>query len=353
MNISGEKMNNLKTSSPIQQYKKEEKMEKEIAIELLGLTKKFKTRQKEAGLLGSFKSLFKSNIKEVVAVDNISFSIKKGEIVGFIGANGAGKSTTIKILSGILFPDSGKIQVLGMNPQDERKKLAYRIGCVFGQKPQLWYHLPAIDTFNLFSKIYELDEKEYTQRLKYLVDLFEIKDLLNTPVRKLSLGERMKCEIVASMLHRPEVLFLDEPTIGLDIVAKQKIRELILELNRKEKVTILLTSHDTQDIERICKRIIIINHGRLVYDNSLEKLEKTYLKNKIVAVKFISPFKGISLKGVKIIKSEKYLAEFEISTPTISIQKFIDALINKYEIADMDITGVPIEEVITRIYQEK
>jgi ABC-2 type transport system ATP-binding protein len=332
---------------------KEEEMEQPIVIALKNLVKKFKTKQKEPGLLGSFKSIFKTNIKEIMAVDNISFKIHSGEIVGFIGPNGAGKSTTIKILSGILFPDSGDISVMGMSPQDQRKKLAFKIGCVFGQKPQLWYHLPAIDTFNLFSKIYELDEKEYRQRLKYLVDLFEIEDLLTTPVRKLSLGQRMKCEIVASMLHRPQVLFLDEPTIGLDIVAKQKIRELILELNKKEKVTILLTSHDTQDIEHLCKRIIIINHGKLVYDNSLEKLEKTYLKNKIVSIKFISEFKGINLKGVKILKSEKYAADFEISTPVISIQKFIDALINKYEIADMDITGVPIEEVITRIYQEK
>ena len=346
-------MKSLKTPVTYVDDKKEEEMEIEKALKLTGLTKKFKTKQKEAGLLGSFRALFKSTIKEVTAVDNISFEINKGEIVGFIGPNGAGKSTTIKILSGILFPDSGKIEVLGMNPQEERKKLAFRIGCVFGQKPQLWYHLPAIDTFNLFSKIYELDEKEYEKRLKYLVDLFEISDLLNTPVRKLSLGERMKCEIVASMLHKPEVLFLDEPTIGLDVVAKQKIRELILELNKKEKVTILLTSHDTRDIERLCKRIIIINHGKLVYDDSLERLEKVYLKNKIVSVKFISQFKGLVLKGVKIIKSEKYSAEFEISAESLSIQKFIDVLINKYEIADIDITGTPIEEVITKIYREQ
>lgn len=346
-------MKSLKTSETYSNQEKEEKMVSEKVIELKDLKKVFKTKQKEAGILGSFKSLFKSNIKEVAAVDDISFSIDRGEIIGFIGPNGAGKSTTIKILAGILFPDAGHVSVLGMNPQDERKKLAFRVGCVFGQKPQLWYHLPAIDTFNLFSKIYEIEEKEYQHRLKYLVDLFEIKDLLNTPVRKLSLGERMRCEIVASMLHKPEVLFLDEPTIGLDIVAKQKIRELILEINKKEKVTIILTSHDTQDIEHLCKRIIIINHGKLVYDDSIEKLEKTYLKNKIVNIKFISPFKGLSLEGIKIIKSEKYSAEFEVSTSIISIQKFIEVLINKYEIADMDITSTPIEEVITRIYKEK
>jgi ABC-2 type transport system ATP-binding protein len=344
-------MKPFKTQYTLEDSQKEECMEN--AIEIKGLVKKFRTKQKEAGLIGSFRSLFKSKIKEVNAVDNISFNIKKGEIIGFIGPNGAGKSTTIKILSGILFPDSGDIKVLGLDPQEQRKKLAFKIGCVFGQKPQLWYHLPAIDTFDLFSKIYELDEKEYKSRLNYLVDLFEIRDLLRTPVRKLSLGQRMKCEIVASMLHKPEVLFLDEPTIGLDIVAKQKIRELILELNKKEKVTILLTSHDTQDIEHLCKRIIIINHGKIVYDNSLDFLEKTYLKNKIVGIKFSGPFKGINLKGVKTIKSEKYSADFEISTEITSIQKFLDSLMNRYDIADIDISSTPIEEVITKIYGEK
>jgi len=325
----------------------------ESAIELKNLVKKFKTKQKEAGLSGSFKSLFKSKYKELTAVDNISFNLKRGEVVGFIGPNGAGKSTTIKILSGILFPDSGKINVLGMSPQKDRKKLAYKIGCVFGQKPQLWYHLPAIDTFNLFSKIYELDDKEYKKRLDYLVKMFEVEDILNTPVRKLSLGQRMRCEIVASMLHKPEILFLDEPTIGLDIVAKQKIRELILDLNKKEKVTILLTSHDTQDIEHLCERIIIINHGRVVYDGSIEKLQKDYLNTKIVSVKFSSEFKEFNVEGIKIISSNKYSAEFEVYTDKISIQKFIDSLIKKYAILDITISGTPIEEVITKIYGEK
>lgn len=325
----------------------------ENAVEIKNLVKKFKTKHKEGGLRGSFKSIFHPVFKETRAVDNISFNIKKGEIVGFIGPNGAGKSTTIKIVSGILYPDSGDAKVLGITPWKDRKKLAYRIGCVFGQKPQLWYHLPAIDTFNLLSKIYELDEKKYQERMNHLVDLFEAREFVDVPVRKLSLGQRMRCEIIASILHRPEVLFLDEPTIGLDIVAKQKIRELILELNKKENLTILLTSHDTQDIEHLCKRIIIINHGKLVYNNSLEKLEGSYLKNKIVGVKFSTPYKGISVAGVKTVKSEKYAADFEVSTNIISIQKFMSMLINKYEIADIDISASPIEEVITKIYQEK
>lgn len=327
--------------------------QEENAIEVKNLTKRFKTKQKAAGFMGSLKSIVKPNIKEITAVDNISLKIKRGEIVAFIGPNGAGKSTTIKILTGILYPTYGEAKVSGLVPWKKRTELAYKIGSVFGQKPQLWYHLPAIDTFNLFSKIYDLDDKEFKERLDYLVGLFEIGDIINTPVRKLSLGQRMKCEIVASLLHRPKILLLDEPTIGLDIIAKQKIRELIRELNKKEGVTILLTSHDIQDIERLCKKIIIINHGRIVYDGDLEKLNAKYLKNKIVSVKFEDNFNGFELKGVKVLKSERYSADFEVDTNKISIKELIDYLVKKYEVLDINISGTPIEEIITRIYNEK
>jgi ABC-2 type transport system ATP-binding protein len=327
--------------------------QKQNAIEIKNLTKKFKVKIKEAGFFGSLKSIVKPNTKEITAVNDISLKIKSGEIVAFIGPNGAGKSTTIKILTGILFPTLGKSKVSGYVPWKNRKELAYKIGAVFGQKPQLWYHLPAIDTFNLFSKIYDLEDKEYKKRLNYLVNLFEIQDIIKTPVRKLSLGQRMKCEIVASLLHKPRVLLLDEPTIGLDIIAKQKIRELIKELNKKENVTILLTSHDTQDIERLCKRIVIINHGRIVYDDSLNRLNEKYLKNKIVSVKFGGNFNCFKLAGVKILKSGKYSADFEIDTEEISIKNLIDYLVKNYDVLDINISGTPIEEVITRIYCEK
>jgi len=328
-------------------------MKEENAIEVKNLNKTFKTKHKSAGFLGSIKSLFKPNWTTLNAVNNISFNIKRGEIVAFIGPNGAGKSTTIKILTGILFPTSGEVKIAGFIPWKDRKKLSYKIGSVFGQKPQLWYHLPAIDTFNLFSKIYELDEKAYKSRLNYLVKIFEIKDLLDIPVRRLSLGQRMKCEIVASLLNRPEILLLDEPTIGLDIIAKQKIRELIRELNKKEKVTILLTSHDTQDIENLCKRIIIINHGRIVYDGDVEDLNREYMKSKIISVKFENLFSGFSLPGVKTIKSEEYSANFEIDLTKISVKEFIDFIIKKYSVLDINISGTPIEEVITKIYRQK
>ena len=231
--------------------------------------------------------------------------------------------------------------------------MAFRIGYVFGQKPQLWYHLPAIDTFNLLSKIYELKEEDYRKRLNYLVELFEIKDLIDIPVRKLSLGQRMRCEIVGSLLHKPEILFLDEPTIGLDIIAKQKIRELIMDLNKKEKITILLTSHDTQDIERLCKRIIIINHGKMIYDGNVDKLKTDYLKNKIVSVKLEEEFNGLNLNGVRIVNSNKYSVDLEVNTEKTSIKRLIDELMKKYEIADITILNTPIEEVITEIYRKK
>jgi len=328
-------------------------IKKTKAIEVRNLTKRFKIKQKRAGFIGSLKSIIKPEIKEIIAVNNISLKIKEGEIVGFIGPNGAGKSTTIKILTGILYPTKGEANVSDLVPWEKRVDLSYKIGSVFGQKPQLWYHLPAIDTFNLFSKIYDLDDKEYKERLNYLVNLFEIKDLINTPVRKLSLGQRMKCEIVASLLHKPKILLLDEPTIGLDIIAKQKIRELIKELNKNDGVTILLTSHDVQDIERLCKRVVIINHGKIVYDGDLEQLNKKYLKNKIVSVKFEDNFDGFELKGVKVLKSEKYSADFEIDTNKISIKELIDYLVRKYEVLDINISGTPIEEIITKIYNEK
>ena len=220
-------------------------------IQVENLSKTFQIKQKQSGFFGGVKALWNPNYKIVKAVDNISFSVNEGEIVAFIGPNGAGKSTTIKMLTGILFPSSGIISVLGYNPQHQRLKLAYHIGSVFGQKPQLWYHLPPQDTYNLFSRIYELDQRKFKERLDYLVDAFEIEDLLKTPVRKMSLGQRMRCEIVASLLHRPKIIFLDEPTIGLDVVAKQRIREVIKHLNETEKVTIFLTSHDAGDVEAL------------------------------------------------------------------------------------------------------
>ncbi|MDP1693956.1 MAG: ATP-binding cassette domain-containing protein [Candidatus Woesearchaeota archaeon] len=317
------------------------------------LRKDFKVKEKEAGFLGSLKALIRPKTRTVTAVDNISFNVKEGEILAFIGPNGAGKSTTIKMLTGILHPESGKAKVLGYNPWTQRKELAYNIGSVFGQKPQLWYHLPAIDTFNLFSKIYELDKKDYEDRLQYLVKIFELEELLRIPVRKLSLGQRMRCEIAAALLHRPKMLFLDEPTIGLDIVAKQKLRELIKELNRKEKMTIFLTSHDTQDIEHLCRRIVIVNHGKIIYDGSVADLHKRFLRNKVISVKFEEPVKTMQLPGVKVLKIGKYAVDLEVNVKEKSIIEVVEMLMKKYKIADINISDPPIEEIISLIYKRK
>ena len=326
-------------------------------ITIKNLKKEFIVKQKKPGFMGSLKSLFNPDEKTILAINNISIDIEEGEILGFIGPNGAGKSTTIKILSGILWPTSGDIRVLGVIPWKERKKLAYQIGTVFGQKQQLWYHLPASETFDLFSKIYDIPEAEYRKRLDYLVKRFEIQEYLNTPVRKLSLGQRMRCEIVAALLHKPRILFLDEPTIGLDIIAKQKIRELIKEINKTEKTTIFLTSHDTQDIENLCRRVIIINHGKLIYDGSIREMNSK-LHTKTVSIKFENniddaDIRHIRLKGLKIIKYAPSGMKLEVDTKKTSLKNTLTHILKHYPVEDINISDPPIEETIKKLYMKK
>jgi ABC-2 type transport system ATP-binding protein len=228
------------------------------AIRVANLKKIYRTRVKGEGLGASFRALAKPVYKEVHAVRDISFSVEKGEILAFIGPNGAGKSTTIKMLTGILHPTRGEISVMGFDPVRERQNLSYHIGTVFGQKSQLWFHLPPVDSFTLLGAIYDMDKPTLDKRIAELTERFELGDLLQTPVRKLSLGQRIRCEVAASLLHAPDILFLDEPTIGLDVVVKQNMRELILAMNREQGTTIFLTSHDTSDVEQVCRRAIII-----------------------------------------------------------------------------------------------
>ena len=322
-------------------------------IEVKNLSKDFQIKQKSAGFFGGLSSAFSPKYKHVKAVDDISFSVEEGELLAFIGPNGAGKSTTIKMLTGILFPTGGKMKVLGFNPSDDRQKLAYHIGSVFGQKPQLWYHLPPIDTYNLFSRIYELNPKDYKERLDFLVEQFEIKDLLKTPVRKLSLGQRMRCEIVASLLHKPKIIFLDEPTIGLDVIAKQHIREVIKYLNEKEKVTIFLTSHDAGDIETLAKRTIVINYGKIIFDDTTEKLKKNYIKTKVVELVVEEPIKNFEFEGGKIVERTKYSLKVELDTAKNSIDKLLSYAMDNFAIKDINIFDPPMEEIIADIYREQ
>ncbi len=302
-------------------------------IEVKHLTKKFKLIKKNNGL----KNFFAPEYKTITAVDKISFNIKKGERVAFIGPNGAGKSTTIKMLSSILYPSSGNALVNGLVPWDNRKKLAYTIGTVFGQRSQLWYNLPVQDSFALMGKIYDLDEIPFKRRLSKLVKLFEIRDLLEHPTRSLSLGQRMRCEIVASLLHKPQILFLDEPTIGLDVTAKEVIRNLIKKQAFEEETTLLLTSHDTDDMEKVCERVIVINKGKIIFDDSISALRDSYLNKKYIEV---------TTEGGEKIRTV-------VNTKEKPAKQAIDELVQKYHVTDMTIENPPMEEIIKEIYNRE
>lgn len=321
------------------------------AIEVNNLTKIFQLKLKQPGFLGGLRSLITPQRRSITAVDTISLSIKEGELVAFIGPNGAGKSTSIKMLTGIMFPTSGTIRVLGFSPSQDRQKLAYFIGSVFGQKPQLWYHLSPLDTYNLYSRIYELDRHMYQERLKMLIDAFEIGNLMTTPVRKLSLGQRMRCEIVASLLHKPKVIFLDEPTIGLDVIAKQHIREVILFLNKTEHATIFLTSHDAGDIEALATRTIVINYGKIIFDNTTDMLKKNFIKTKIIELVTEDSLEKFTFDGGSIIERNKHTIKIEIDTAQTPIDKLVSYAVGSFNIKDINIFEPPLEEIIADIYR--
>ena len=322
-------------------------------IQVDHLSKTFITKEKQPGLRGSVRALFRPIRRETQAVKDITFSVEGGERVAFIGPNGAGKSTTIKMLVGILYPTSGQAQVLGKTPWRKRQRLAYEIGAVFGQKSQLWYHLPPQDSFDLLARIYELDRSAYRQRLDYLVELFEIGDHLPVPVRKLSLGERMRCEIAASLLHRPRILLLDEPTIGLDVVVKQRIRDLILDLNEQEEVTVFLTSHDAGDVEVLCKRAMVINHGEIIYDGRVSTLKRDYMHTKTISLKLGEPWQGFDGPGVHVLKHKGYGIKLQVDTAATAIEEVVGRLLARYAIVDINVDSQPMEEIIARIYTQR
>jgi ABC-2 type transport system ATP-binding protein len=304
------------------------------ALTVHNLRKSFVTRQKAAGLRGSLRALVRPETREVEAVRGISFSMEPGELLGFIGPNGAGKSTTIKILTGILHPSGGEADVLGHVPWRERRALAHTIGTVFGQRPQLWYHLPA--------------------RVKLLAEAFEIEDLLATPVRKLSLGQRMRCEVAASLLHRPRLLLLDEPSIGLDVVAKQRIRDTIRRMSELEGVGVLLTSHDAGDIEALCRRVIVVNHGQIVYQDKVSTLKRTYLTSKLVEVRYAEALPDdFAVPGAELIKAGRYGAKLRFDARVTSTEALLARLAAAGSLADITISDPSLEEVIRTIYQEQ
>lgn len=325
-----------------------------VAIETRNLAKDYRTRVKAEGLGASFRALVKAEWKTVEAVRDISLKVQKGEIVAFIGPNGAGKSTFIKMLCGILHPSAGDISVLGMSPVKERRKLAMRIGTVFGQKSQLWLHLPALDSFTLLAAIYEISDAERKRRVGELSELFELGAFLKTPVRKLSLGQRIRCEVAASLLHDPELLFLDEPTIGLDVVVKQAIRELIKRRNAERGTTVFLTSHDPADIEQLCRRAVVIDHGRMVLDTPVEDLRSDYLGKKLIEVSFSSPQTVREWPGVMVTAGENRLkSTLAVDTSVRPIGEVMARLSALGGVTDITITNPPMEDIIAAIFREQ
>ena len=273
-------------------------------------------------------------------------------MIAFIGPNGAGKSTTIKMMTSILYPDKGSIKVMGLDPSRDRKALSYEIGTVFGQKEQLWTHLTPYDNFKFFGAIYDIPEAAVEKKISELIELFELDSFINTPVRNLSLGQRIRCEIVASLIHEPKVLFLDEPTIGLDPVVKENIRTLIKRMNKEYKTTIFLTSHDVGDIEKLCKRVIIINNGTVVMDDTMENLKYNYLNKKIVEAKMKEMVNLDDEDGITILKDKGYNLKIEVDTTRKSVSDAIK-LLNPDNIIDINISNVPLEDIISDIYKSR
>ncbi len=319
-------------------------------IEVKNLKKEFRIKEKEKGIKGSIKSIFKPKYKTVKAVNDISFSVEKGEVVAFIGPNGAGKSTTIKMLTGILYPSDGEILVNDLNPSIDRKKLAYKIGTVFGQKEQLWTHLTPYDNFKFFAAIYDIPKDEVDKRIEDLVKTFELEKIINTPVRNLSLGQRIRCEIVAALIHKPEILFLDEPTIGLDPVVKENIRKLIKKMNKEYETTIFLTSHDIGDIEKLCKRVVIINNGKIILDDTMTNIKYHYMNKKIIELKLKENIKLEEKDGMKVLKSKNENLKIELDNEKVKVNDLMK-MIDGEKIIDINISSVPLEEIITQIYK--
>ena len=322
-------------------------------IEVKNLSKNYKYTIKDENK-GFLYNLFNGKTKEVKAVNNISLKVEEGETVAFIGPNGAGKSTTIKMLTGILYPNEGEIKICGLTPIKDRDKLAYKIGTVFGQRSQLLPNLPLTDSMEMFGVMYDMTKEQIEKRIEELSELFNLKEFINQPVRKLSLGQRMRAEIATSLMHRPKVIFLDEPTIGLDVVSKKNLRDLFLKINKEENVTIFLTSHDTEDIQSICKRCIIISHGDIIIDTTTKELISSYIKNKNIIITpetIFEEFKELP-KGIEYIEKTKDQITVKVNTEVIGTQKALQELTKLYNIDDVDIQNESLEDIIRGIYEE-
>ncbi len=324
-------------------------------IEVRDLCKEFRTFRRREGVWGALQNLFVREHITVHAVERVSFSIEPGEMVGYIGANGAGKSTTIKILTGILVPTSGHVLANGFVPYRDRRRYTRRIGVVFGQRTQLWWDIAVIESFRLLKEIYEIPAADYERRLGVFSEILGLKDYLHTPVRKLSLGERMRCDLAASLLHNPPLLFLDEPTIGLDVVAKDHIREFLKEVNRTERTTVLLTTHDLSDIEELCRRILIIDKGKILFDGDLQEMKKRLAK--FNQVKFFLKDRAqlpkldlVISNGIHCERVDELTYLMRFDREQYSSAEVIRGLVNNLEVRDIVVEEEPIEDIVKRIY---
>ena len=322
-------------------------------IEVKDLSKEYKIVRRDSGIKNAFRSFIKREYRIVRAVDKVSFSIKKGEIVGYIGPNGAGKSTTIKMLSGILKPDEGIINIMGMDPTVDRIKYVKEIGVVFGQKSQLWWDIPAEDSFDLLKDIYKIPDDEYEKNKQELVKILHLEEIIKSPVRQLSLGERMKCELVASLLHSPKILFLDEPTIGLDAISKVIVRDFIKKINKLKKITVILTTHDMADIESLTDRLIMIGHGKKLYDGSVKDIKKKYSNEKIVEVIYEGVLKDkIVNDKIDILEESQGLIRMKIDTRKIMVSDIVRKYSEVCEIKDINVIETGIDDIIYKLYKE-
>jgi ABC-2 type transport system ATP-binding protein len=322
------------------------------------LSKHFRTFHRREGIWGGIQNLFVRDYQTVQAVDRVSFEIERGEMVGYIGPNGAGKSTSIKMLTGILVPTSGGIVVNGFVPYRQRRQYVKTIGVVFGQRTQLWWDIAVVESFKLLRRIYDVSKRDFEERMERFNQILGIRDYLYTPVRKLSLGERMRCDLAAALLHNPPLLFLDEPTIGLDVVAKDHIRQFLRALNRDYRTTILLTTHDLDDIEELCRRIMIIDHGRLLYDGPLELLKQKLLRTKQIkfALKDSSQLAGVhafTRDGLKLEPVDELTYRIRFDPTKVSTAELIRQILGAVEVRDLLIEDEPIEEIVKRIYAGK
>lgn len=321
-------------------------------IEVNNLSKAFKVYHHRKGFFGSFVNLFSRKHRIVRAVDNVSFSVARGEIVGYLGPNGAGKSTTIKMLTGILVPTSGSVAVNGYIPHRQRKENAKHIGVVFGQRSHLWFDLPVRESFELLQRIYRIPEAQYRHNVDMFDELLNLGDFFQTPVRQLSLGQRMRADIAAALLHNPDVLFLDEPTIGLDVVAKARIRQFIQQINAERKVTVVLTTHDLDDVEKLCKRVILIDNACLCFDGELATLRRLLSTERLLSVDYAEAYSDITIPNAHIVYQEGVRVQYRFSPEVISAADLIGAILQKFRIVDISVQEPDIEELIKTVYED-